>query len=63
MEEELLSVEQVATLRGRTRQAVTKAIRAGKLKATAFKGFYLLKRSDVDAWQPVRGRGRRRKDE
>lgn len=58
-EPELLSVSEVAALRGVSRPAVLGAIKEGRLRATRVGEFWVVRRSDADAWLPRAYRDRR----
>lgn len=49
-----LSASQAAALKRVSRQAVTKAIRTGRLAAEAWNNSYRLRREVVEAWEPER---------
>lgn len=60
--EGLLTVEEVATRKEVERSAVVKAVNRGKLPAWLEKGQYWIREADLEVWQPVRGRGRRKRE-
>lgn len=62
MNSEWMSGPEVAAMKGVSREAVAKAIRNERLPATRIGNRYAVKRSDAEAWQPVMGRGRKKKD-
>lgn len=51
-EPELLSVSEVAALRGVTRPAVLGAIREGRLAATRVGFLWVVRRADAEDWTP-----------
>lgn len=57
---DLLTAQEAALLAGVTQNAVLTAIREGRLRAWARAGVYLIPAAELAAWQPVRGRGKRR---
>lgn len=56
----LYTPEEAAIASGCTMQAVRRAIREGRLRAWARAGVYLIPAAELTAWQPVRGRGKRK---
>ncbi len=56
----LYTPEEAALEAGVSMAAVRLAIREGRLRAWARAGVYLIPAAELAAWQPVRGRGRRR---
>jgi hypothetical protein len=59
----LMTVEDVAGKKEVERSAVVKAINRGDLPAWHWKGQYWIREADLGSWQPVRGRGRRKREE
>jgi excisionase family DNA binding protein len=58
--EGLLTPEEAAIAMGVTHAAVVRAIREGRLRAWARAGVYLIPAAELETWQPVKGRGRRK---
>lgn len=58
--ENILSVAQVAQVKDVSPTAVVRAIREGRLPAWEKGGQYLVPTREVDRWEPVRGRGKRK---
>lgn len=56
--EEEIGTDEVAKLKRVSRRAVYAAIHTGKLPARRVVGRWVVKRADLDQWQPVGGPGR-----
>jgi excisionase family DNA binding protein len=50
--EEWITSVQAAEEKGISRQAIAKAIRNGRLPAQRLGRYYMIRRSDLDAWTP-----------
>lgn len=59
MNDQFLSVSQVAQLKGVSRNAVYKAVNEKRLPSTQLVGYIALRVSDVEAWIPRERTGRR----
>ncbi len=62
-EAEWLTPLEAAQLKGVSRQAVTKAIRGGRLPAENWQKRYRLRRKAVEAWTPAKQAGWKKEDE
>ena len=60
MQDEYLTVNQVAVAKGVSRNAVYKAVRDGRLAATTLVGRVAIRRTDADTWTPGERTGRRK---
>jgi len=47
-----LTIAETARLKGVTRQAVSQAIKEGRLPAERSNGTYHIRRADAEAWEP-----------
>lgn len=54
-----VSPREAARIKGCSPQAVTRAIREGRLKADRCGQQYVIRRGDLDAWQPSEAHKRR----
>jgi len=63
MSSDQLTTTEVAALKGVTRQAVSHAIKHGRLSARQYGRFWLVEREAAEAWRPQGGwpTGRKRK--
>ena len=59
MNDQYLSVSQVANLKGVSRNAVYKAVREGRLVSTKLVGVVAIRRSDAEAWSARSRTGRK----
>jgi excisionase family DNA binding protein len=57
-EEEVVTAAEAAVIKGVTRRAVYDAIRDGRLIARRSNGIWLIRRTDLDAWEVVGHRPR-----
>lgn len=57
------STDQAAAMKGVGTHAVRAAIREGRLPAHRIGGRWLLRRVDVESWQPMHSRARPKKEE
>lgn len=60
MQDEYLTVSQVATLKSVSRNAVYKAVHDGRLAATQLVGRVAIRRTDAHNWTPRERTGRRK---
>ena len=60
MQDEYLTVSQVATLKSVSRNAVYKAVHDGRLAATQLVGRVAIRRMDAQSWTPKERTGRRK---
>jgi excisionase family DNA binding protein len=51
---EIVTAAQAAAEKGCSRQAVSQAIAAGRLKGERWGRFYVIRREDLDQWEPRR---------
>lgn len=56
----VVGVPEAATMKGVAQSAVVRAINEGRLSAWTVGRMHFMRREDVEEWQPVRGRGRRK---
>lgn len=57
----LLTMAQVAERKGVAHSAVARRIHAGHLPAWQFGDTYLIPEQELEEWEPVRGRGRKKR--